>query len=124
MAQFGEALKLRPGDAQLLASAGAAEKKNVLWIYLEDVSGWFSCYGDKVIETPNIDALADSGTRFTRFYTPAGVCSASRLGSPRKSLRACSPMKASMVCKGSRFASGAVEEVDSVSAASSPLVWA
>ena len=62
----------------MLASAGAAEKKNVLWIYLEDVSGWFSCYGDKVIETPNIDALAASGIRFDRFYTPAGVCSATR----------------------------------------------
>ena len=58
--------------------ARAAEAPNILWIYLEDVSGWFSCYGDEVIETPNIDALADSGTRFTRFYTPAGVCSATR----------------------------------------------
>jgi len=59
-------------------SGAAAEKKNVLWIYLEDVSGWFSCYGDKVIETPNIDAVAASGIRFDRFYTPAGVCSAMR----------------------------------------------
>lgn len=56
----------------------SAETPNVLWIYLEDVSGWFSCYGDKVIKTPNIDALADAGTKFTRFYTPAGVCSATR----------------------------------------------
>ena len=62
----------------MLAVAGAAEQKNVLWIYLEDVSGWFSCYGDTLIETPNIDALAASGTRFDRFYTPAGVCSATR----------------------------------------------
>ncbi len=51
---------------------------NVLWIYLEDVSGWFSCYGDPVIETPHIDALAAEGIRFDRFYTPAGVCSATR----------------------------------------------
>ncbi len=56
----------------------ADERPNVLWIYLEDVSGWFSCYGDKLIETPNIDALANAGTKFTRFYTPAGVCSATR----------------------------------------------
>ena len=62
----------------LVAGAGAAEKKNVLWIYLEDVSGWFSCYGDEVIETPNIDALAGGGVRFDRFYVPAGVCSATR----------------------------------------------
>ncbi len=62
----------------LSASVNAADKPNVLWIYLEDVSGWFSCYGDKIIETPNIDALAASGIRFDRFYTPAGVCSATR----------------------------------------------
>ena len=54
------------------------ERPNVLWIYLEDVSGWFSCYGEDLIETPHIDALAAQGTRFDRFYTPAGVCSATR----------------------------------------------
>ena len=56
----------------------AAERPNILWIYLEDVSGWFSCYGEKLIETPNIDKLAARGIRFDRFYTPAGVCSATR----------------------------------------------
>jgi arylsulfatase A-like enzyme len=61
------------------ASAPAAEPRpNVLWIYLEDVSGWFSCAGEKLIETPHIDRLAAQGTRFTRFYTTAGVCSATR----------------------------------------------
>ncbi len=61
------------------ASVSAAEERpNVLWIYLEDVSGWFSCYGDEVIETPHIDSLVEQGTKFTRFYTPAGVCSATR----------------------------------------------
>ena len=56
----------------------ADSKKNVLWIYLEDVSGWFSCYGDSLIKTSNIDSLASGGVRFDRFYTPAGVCSATR----------------------------------------------
>ncbi|MEM9364841.1 MAG: sulfatase-like hydrolase/transferase [Planctomycetota bacterium] len=59
-------------------AAADSERPNVLWIYLEDVSGWFSCYGDTLIETPHIDALAESGVRFDRFYTPAGVCSATR----------------------------------------------
>lgn len=62
----------------LLALPGFAAKPNVLWIYLEDVSGWFSCYGETLIETPHIDALAADGIRFDRFYTPAGVCSATR----------------------------------------------
>lgn len=60
------------------ALATESTRPNVLWIYLEDVSGWFSCYGDELIETPNIDQLAASGIRFDRFYTPAGVCSATR----------------------------------------------
>jgi len=59
-------------------AADSPSPPNVLWIYLEDVSGWFSCYGETLIKTPNIDALAAEGTRFTRFYTPAGVCSATR----------------------------------------------
>ena len=58
----------------------ASDRPNILWIYLEDVSGWFSCYGDKVIKTPHIDSLAEEGIRFNRFYTSAGVCSAMRSG--------------------------------------------
>ena len=64
----------------LSATLSAADRPNILWIYLEDVSGWFSCYGDKVIKTPHIDSLAESGIRFNRFYTSAGVCSAMRSG--------------------------------------------
>jgi N-sulfoglucosamine sulfohydrolase len=69
-----------PSLALLLSfpSAGAVPRKNVLWIYLEDVSDWFSCYGETMIKTPHIDGLAAGGIRLDRFYTPAGVCSATR----------------------------------------------
>mgnify|MGYP006285795735 CR=1 FL=1 len=70
-----------------LPAAVADQRPNVLWIYLEDVSGWFSCYGEKLVETPNIDRLAARGTRFTRFYTSAGVCSRSAASAPRPSGR-------------------------------------
>ncbi|MCY4161654.1 MAG: sulfatase [Flavobacteriaceae bacterium] len=53
-------------------------RPNILWIYLEDVSGWFGTYGDDVIKTPHIDKLAKRGIRYHRFYTTAPVCSASR----------------------------------------------
>ena len=69
------------GQTQAVAQSPAqspAEKPNVLWIYLEDVSGWFGCYGEKLIETPHIDRLAAEGMRFDRFYVSAGVCSAMR----------------------------------------------
>ena len=62
----------------VLGQAQANERPNILWIYLEDVSGWFGCYGEKLIKTPHIDRLAERGIRFDRFYTPAGVCSATR----------------------------------------------
>ena len=64
----------------VLGQAQANERPNILWIYLEDVSGWFGCYGEKLIKTPHIDSLAARGIRFDRFYTPAGVCSATRSG--------------------------------------------
>ncbi len=63
---------------QQQAQTTMSQRPNILWIYLEDVSGWFSCYGDKLVKTPQIDGLAQQGIRFDRFYTPAGVCSATR----------------------------------------------
>ncbi len=50
---------------------------NVLTIYLDDVG--FAQYGSfgGLIHTPNIDALAADGLRYTNFHTPA-LCSPSR----------------------------------------------
>lgn len=61
-----------------VVTKSSKNRPNILWIYLEDVSGWFSCYGDNIIETPNMDALANKGIRYNRYYATAGVCSASR----------------------------------------------
>ena len=55
-----------------------ASKPNVLWIYVDDMSDWMGCYGDKTVPTPNIDLLAAEGTRFERAYMPAPVCSSTR----------------------------------------------
>ena len=38
------------------------------------------CYGGEVISTPNIDALAEAGLRFTQGYTISPVCGPSRVG--------------------------------------------
>lgn len=53
-------------------------KPNILWVYLEDTNPWMSCYGDEVVETPHIDALAAEGVLFERAYMPSGVCSPTR----------------------------------------------
>lgn len=65
------------------ASAESAEstvqaKPNILWIYIDDQSPWYSSYGDQLVETPNIDALAAAGVLFERAYVPTPVCSPSR----------------------------------------------
>ena len=36
------------------------------------------CYGNPVVQTPNIDALADRGVRFTHAFTPAAICTPAR----------------------------------------------
>jgi arylsulfatase A-like enzyme len=58
----------------------AAKQPNILWIFIEDMSAWIDCYGDKVNQgkTPNIDALATQGVRFSRCYVPCPVCSPCR----------------------------------------------
>jgi hypothetical protein len=35
-------------------------KKNILWVYLEDTAPLMRAYGERLIETPNIDKLADN----------------------------------------------------------------
>ena len=53
---------------------GATKKPNIL-ILLADDLGWsdVGCYGGE-IRTPNIDALAAGGLRFTQFYNCARCC--------------------------------------------------
>lgn len=59
--------------------AESVDKPNVI-IILNDDQGYsdLSCYGASDIKTPNIDALAKSGIKFTDFYVASSVSSASR----------------------------------------------
>jgi len=51
---------------------------NVLWIIVDDMSAHFSSYGEKLIQTPNVDALARRGVQFNNAYVTAPVCSTCR----------------------------------------------
>ena len=54
-------------------------KLNVLFIISDDLTAnALSCYGNKVCQTPNIDAIAAQGTRFTRAFCQATYCGPSR----------------------------------------------
>lgn len=57
------------------------EKPNIVFIYADDL-GWsdLGCYGNSYHDSPNIDALASQGIRYTDAYAPAPVCSPARAG--------------------------------------------
>lgn len=53
---------------------GAASGANVLLITMDTTRmSRLGCYGYQRARTPNLDALAASGVRFTRAYAPAGI---------------------------------------------------
>ncbi|WP_222428245.1 sulfatase family protein [Seonamhaeicola sediminis] len=50
-------------------------------VFIDDMGfGDIGCYGATGFETPNLDAMANKGMRFTNFYAAQPVCSASRAG--------------------------------------------
>lgn len=56
-----------------------ATKPNVVVIYLDDLGyGDLSSYGATEISTPNIDALANGGVKFTNGYASSATCTPSR----------------------------------------------
>jgi arylsulfatase A-like enzyme len=64
----------------LAPAAHAAEpaRPNIVWIVVDDMSANFSCYGEKLIRTPHVDQLAKDGTRFSKAFVTAPVCSPCR----------------------------------------------
>ncbi|MBE0654506.1 MAG: sulfatase [Bacteroidales bacterium] len=54
------------------------EKLNVLMIAVDDLRPELGCYGNGLIQTPNIDKLASRGVTFTNSFCNIPVCGASR----------------------------------------------
>lgn len=55
------------------------ERPNILWITGEGVPvNALSCYGSKLIDTPNIDRIANEGMRFRNAFTTNALCAPSR----------------------------------------------
>jgi arylsulfatase A len=57
-----------------------AQKPNIIYILADDL-GWseLGSYGNRFNQTPVLDSLARNGIRFTQAYTPAPVCSPTRV---------------------------------------------
>lgn len=61
------------------SKAGENAKPNVIFILADDMGyGDLACYGNEIVQTPNIDKLADEGIRFTQAYSGSALSSPSR----------------------------------------------
>jgi len=73
---------LAPSLFVALSTHAAAPKTrpNIVVVFIDDM-GWgdLSCFGNKAVETENIDRLAEEGIRFEQFYVNSPICSPSRV---------------------------------------------
>ena len=66
-------------DENTSAAVATPERPNIVFILADDMGyGDLACYGNKYIQTPNIDRLARTGTSFTQAYAGSGISSPSR----------------------------------------------
>lgn len=64
---------------QAEARSRAPEKPNIILIMADDLGyGDIGCYGSAKIRTPNLDALARGGMKFTDYHSNCPVCSPTR----------------------------------------------
>ncbi len=69
------------GTVNQAFSADKYHAPNILIILADDMGyGDLGCMGSKLLETPNLDALAESGVMCTQAYVASSVCSPSRAG--------------------------------------------
>lgn len=73
---FGGLMAFFAGSTTVLSKE---RPPNFIVIFCDDLGyGDLGCYGSTKNRTPNIDALAKTGMRFTQFYSSSPVCSPSR----------------------------------------------
>ena len=52
-----------------VVAVSATAQPNIVLIVAEDMSSRVGAFGDAVAQTPNIDALAEQGVRYTRVFS-------------------------------------------------------
>ncbi len=67
------------GNRRAQARSRAADRPNIILIMADDLGyGDIGCYGSTKINTPNIDALAKGGMKFSDYHSNCPVCSPTR----------------------------------------------
>lgn len=65
--------------AGMVSRCGRQRRPNIIFMMADDLGyGELGCYGQTKIRTPNIDALASGGMKFTQHYSGSPVCAPSR----------------------------------------------
>ena len=67
-------------ERSAIAAESSHSHPNIILVLIDDM-GWgdFSCFGNKEIQTTNIDRLTAVGLRFEQFYVNSPICSPSRV---------------------------------------------
>ena len=72
--KYNRALTALPALLPAIASAQQAQRPNIMLIVVDDMGySDLGCFGGEV-QSPNLDALAASGMRFTQFYNSGRSC--------------------------------------------------
>ncbi len=71
-------LASKPSGEPAEAPSFGLKQPNVLFVAVDDLRPELGCYGNPILQSPNIDALASQGLVFTHAYCQQAVCSPSR----------------------------------------------
>lgn len=67
------------GLAPMSALSADPEKPNIIYILADDLGiNDFGCYGQKIMKTPRVDAMARGGLQFFNHYSGSTVCAPTR----------------------------------------------
>ena len=58
--------------------AAWADRPNIVWLSVEDMSPWIGPYGDPTVPTPNLDRLAREGVVYDNAFATSPVCAPAR----------------------------------------------
>lgn len=62
-----------------LSAQGGNKQPNILVFLVDDLRTDLGCYGNKLVKSPNIDALANDGVLFNNAYCQQAICAPSRM---------------------------------------------